>query len=203
MDQVKIGKFIAENRKKQNLTQLDLADKLGITDRAVSKWENGKAMPDSSLMLDLCAILNISVNDLLNGEVVTMSEYDNKNEQILLQMVKEKQEADKKLLQVEIFVGVLSTLVLFGLIMVAALFDIKDWVRAVLIIVGFIIFLCGCFMALKIEQVAGYYKCKVCGHCCVPTYKAVNMAMHFGRTRYMKCPECHKRSWQKKVISKD
>ena len=203
MDQVKIGKFISDCRKKQNLTQAGLAEQLGITDRAISKWETGRALPDSSIMLDLCKILKISVNDLLNGEVVTMSEYDNKNEQILLQMVKEKQEADKKLLQVEIFVGVLSILVLFGLIMVAALFDIKDWVRAVLIIVGFIIFLCGCFMALKIEQVAGYYECAHCGNKHVPTFWAVTIAPHLGRTRYMKCPKCGKKSWQKKVIGKE
>ena len=76
MDQVKIGKFISDCRKKQNLTQAGLAEQLGITDRAISKWETGRALPDSSIMLDLCKILKISVNDLLNGEVVTMSEYD-------------------------------------------------------------------------------------------------------------------------------
>ena len=70
MDQIKIGKFISECRKKQNLTQSQLAEKLFITDRAISKWENGRAMPDSSIMLKLCEILNITVNDLLNGEIV-------------------------------------------------------------------------------------------------------------------------------------
>ena len=72
MDQIKIGRFIAECRKKQNLTQMQLAEELEITDRAVSKWENGKSMPDSSIMLDLCRLLKISINDLLNGEVVIM-----------------------------------------------------------------------------------------------------------------------------------
>jgi len=72
MDQIKIGKFIAGCRKKVNLTQMQLAEKLGITDKAISKWERGMAMPDSSIMLELCDILNISVNDLLCGEVVTM-----------------------------------------------------------------------------------------------------------------------------------
>ena len=80
MDQIKIGKFISECRKKQNLTQSELADKLGITDRAVSKWETGRAMPDSSLMLELCEILKITVNDLLSGVVVSMSEYNKKQE---------------------------------------------------------------------------------------------------------------------------
>ena len=81
MDQIKIGKFIAECRKKNGLTQIQLAEKLGITDRAVSKWENGKSLPDSSIMLDLCEILKISVNDLLSGEVVSMDNYDNSLEE--------------------------------------------------------------------------------------------------------------------------
>ena len=73
MNQIKIGKFIAECRKKNNLTQMQLAEKLNITDRAISKWENGKGMPDSSLMLDLCHELNISVNELLCGELIEMN----------------------------------------------------------------------------------------------------------------------------------
>jgi transcriptional regulator with XRE-family HTH domain len=76
MDQIKIGRFIAECRKKQGFTQMQLADKLGVTDRAVSKWENGRAMPDSSIMLELCEQLKITVNDLLSGEVVTMENYN-------------------------------------------------------------------------------------------------------------------------------
>ena len=95
MDQIKIGKFIAENRKKQNLTQGQLAEKLGITDRAVSKWENGRAMPDSSLMLDLCSILNISVNELLSGEVIGMENSNKKNEQLLLDIAKEVESKNK------------------------------------------------------------------------------------------------------------
>ena len=73
MDQIKIGKFIAECRKKNNLTQMQLAEKLNITDRAISKWENGKSMPDSSIMLELCNELKISVNELLSGEMTTRS----------------------------------------------------------------------------------------------------------------------------------
>ena len=95
MDQIKIGKFIAECRKKQNLTQSQLAEKLGITDRAISKWENGRAMPDSSLMLDLCSILNISVNELLSGEVIDMENSNKKNEQLLLDMAKEVESKNK------------------------------------------------------------------------------------------------------------
>ena len=203
MDQIKIGKFIAECRKKEGLTQMQLAEKLGITARAVSKWETGRAMPDSAIMLELCAALKISVNDLLCGEVVTMDHYNKELEKNLLEMIKQKQQADKRLLSLEVFVGITATVTLFTLIFIAAFIQMADWLRFTLIGLGFVIFLAGCFCALRIEQVAGYYECKECGHRYVPTFKAVNMAMHMGRKRYMRCPKCHKKSWQKKVLSKE
>ena len=203
MDQVKIGRFIAERRKKENLTQAQLAEKLSITDRAVSKWETGKAMPDSSIMLELCTILKITVNDLLCGEVVTMENYNKELEDNLLQMVKQKEEADKRLLRTEIFIGSISVVILLLLIGIAALVEMEVWLRITLIAVGFILFLAGCFCALRIEQTAGYYECRECNHRYVPQYKSVFFAMHMARTRYMCCPRCGKKSWQKKVISKE
>ena len=203
MDQVKIGKFIAECRKKANLTQMQLAEKLNITDRAISKWETGKSLPDSSIMLDLCDVLSISVNDLLCGEVVTMDNYNKELENNLLEMIKQKEQADKRLLSVEVFIGITATIALFALIFVAAFIQMETWLKISLIVFGFILFLAGCFYALRIEQVAGYYECKHCKHRYVPTYKAVNMAMHMGRTRYMRCPKCGTRSWQKKMGSKE
>ncbi|MBE6788740.1 MAG: helix-turn-helix domain-containing protein [Ruminococcaceae bacterium] len=203
MNQLKIGKFIAECRKKENLTQMQLAEKLNITDRAVSKWETGKAMPDSSVMLELCDALKITVNDLLSGEVVTMDNYNKELENNLLDMIKQKEQADKRLLSVEVFIGITATIVLFTLIFVAAFIQMETWLKISLIVFGFVLFLAGCFYALRIEQVAGYYECKHCKHRYVPTYKAVNMAMHMGRTRYMRCPKCGTMSWQKKMVSKE
>ena len=202
MDQIKIGKFIAERRKSVNLTQMQLAEKLNITDRAISKWENGKSMPDSSIMLELCDVLKITVNDLLSGEVVTMKDYNKELENNLLEMIKQKEQADKRLLSVEVFIGITATVVLFALIFVAAFVQMSNGLRITLIVFGFILFLAGCFYALQMEQVAGYYICKECGHRYVPTFKAVVMAHHMGRTRYMRCPKCHKKSWQKKVLTK-
>ncbi|MBR2371016.1 MAG: helix-turn-helix transcriptional regulator [Clostridia bacterium] len=203
MDQIKIGKFIAECRKKVNLTQMQLAEKLGITDKAVSKWERGIAMPDSAIMLELCDILNINVNDLLCGEVVTMDNYKKELENNLLEMIKQKEEADRRLLAAEVFIGITATVILLALIFIAAFVQMENWMRFSLVALGFVLFLAGCFYAVRIEQVAGYYQCKKCGHRYVPTYKAVNLAMHMGRTRYMRCPKCGKKSWQKKVISKE
>jgi transcriptional regulator with XRE-family HTH domain/DNA-directed RNA polymerase subunit RPC12/RpoP len=203
MDQVKIGRFIAEKRREQGLTQAQLAEKLSITDRAVSKWENGRTMPDSSLMLDLCKHLKITVNDLLNGEVVSMENYNEKVEKQLLEVIKQKEEADKRLLALEWVVGILSVIVLIVPIIIAAYVQMEDWLRVLLVFSGFIPCIVGFCWAIKIEQVAGYYKCAHCGHTYVPTMKSVLWSMHMGRTRYMRCPECHKKSWQKKVISKD
>lgn len=203
MDQIKIGKFIADCRKKQNLTQMQLAERLNITDRAVSKWETGKSMPDSAIMLDLCELLNISVNDLLCGEVVTMDHYKNEMEKNLLEMVKQKEESDKKLLSLEILIGILSMIVLLGFTFIAAFLQMEDWLRVVLIVVGFVVCLIGVGFAIRIEQTAGYYQCAKCGHKYVPTYNSVLWALHYGRTRYMSCPHCGKRSWQKKVLTKE
>ena len=202
MNQVKIGKFIAECRKKNNLTQMQLAEKLNITDRAISKWENGKAMPDSSIMLELCKELKINVNELLSGEVIGMKEYDKKVEENLIEMKKQKEEADKRLLTMEIIIGIISCFSFFTLIIVASFVEIVDWLRVVLILIGFIPFIIGIPFAIRIEQIAGYYECRKCNHKYVPTYSSVLWAMHFGRTRYMKCPKCNERSWNKKVITK-
>ncbi len=202
MDQIKIGRFIAQKRKEHKMTQVQLAEKLGITDRAVSKWETGKSLPDASIMLELCELLGITVNDLLNGEEVTMKNYNVTLEKNLLDMVRQKEEADKRLLILEIVIGVIAMIFLFTLIGLAAFIEMQDWLRYALIIFGFVVFIIAVNFCLKIEQVAGYYECAKCGHKYVPTYGSVFFATHMGRTRYMKCPECGKRSWQKKVISR-
>lgn len=203
MDQDKIGAFIAERRKSLSLTQAQLAEKLNITDRAVSKWETGRAMPDVSIMLSLCKTLKISVNDLLNGEVVSMDNYNEKTEKVLLEMAKQKEESDKRLLRLELFIGFTVSIVFLALISIVAYVEMQQWLKITLIIIATVPFALGLAYALRIEQIAGYYKCAKCGHRYVPKYKSVLFAMHINRTRYMKCKNCGKYSWQKKVISKE
>lgn len=89
MDQVKIGRFIAQCRKEKNLTQAQLAEQLNLTDRAVSKWETGKGLPDASIMPDLCELLSISINELFSGERVLTDNYKRKAEENLLRIKKE------------------------------------------------------------------------------------------------------------------
>ena len=202
MDQIKIGRFIAECRKKAGLTQMQLAEKLGITDKAISKWERGMAMPDTSIMLKLCDILCISVNELLNGEKIDMEHNDQKNEQLLLDMAKELEKKNKTIWASMWVIMIVSVVGLLGGISVAALL-IPEGVWQIVTILGLcVVFLIPCFYALKLEISVGAYKCKNCGHEIVPTYKQALNAMHMGTTRYLKCPQCNQRSWCKKVLKK-
>ena len=201
MDQVKIGKFIKERRKVKKLTQSDLAERFGVTDRAISKWENGICMPDSGIISELCKILNITINDLFSGEVVDMKDNEKRLENNLLDMTKLKQEKDKQLLSLEIFIGILVSIILFACVFVASFAKIKDIYRLLLIVVGFIPFIIGIAYCLRIEQTAGYYECRKCHHKYVPTYLSVLWAAHVNRTRYMKCPKCNRYSWNKKVLN--
>ena len=202
MDQIKIGRFIAEKRKENNLTQMQLAEKLNITDRAISKWENGKAMPDSGIMLELCEILKISVNELLSGEVIEMKDYNENVEKNLIELLKQKEEADKLLLRLEIILGIIVVATFLFTMGIAAYGKMEDSIRYVIIASASIPFFAIMFVLLGIEQKAGYYECQNCHHKYVPTYSSVLWAMHMGRTRYMKCPKCGEKSWQKKVLRK-
>ena len=201
MNQIKIGRFIAECRKKANFTQMQLAEKLGITDKAISKWERGLAMPDTSIMLELCDILSISVNELLSGEKINMDN-NQKNEQLLLDMAKELEKKNKTIWSSMWAIMVVSMTALVAGIFIAA-FLIPEGVWQLVVILGIcVLFLIPCFYALKLEVSVGAYKCQNCGYEIVPTYKEVMMAMHRGFTRHLKCPQCNKRTWCKKVLKK-
>ena len=202
MNQIKIGRFIAECRKKANLTQMQLAQKLGITDKAISKWERGIAMPDTSIMLELCDILGITVNELLSGEKSDMENKNDNSEKLLLDMAKELEKKNKTIWSSMWVIMIVSVIGLLAGIFVARFF-IPEGVWQLITVIGLcIVFMVPCFYALKLEVSVGAYKCKNCGHEIVPTYTQALNAMHFGTTRYLKCPECNKRTWCKKVLKK-
>ena len=201
MNQIKIGRYIAECRKKANLTQMQLAEKLSITDKAISKWERGMAMPDTSIMLELCDILGISVNELLSGEKISV-ENNQKNEQLLLDMANELEKKNKTIWSSMWAIMIVSMTALLAGIFIAA-FLIPEGVWQLVTILGVcVVFLIPCFYAVKLEVSVGTYKCKNCGHEIVPTYKEAMMAMHRGFTRHLMCPKCNKRTWCKKVLKK-
>ena len=200
MNQMKVGKFIAESRKQKNLTQMQLAQKLNITDKAISKWERGKAMPDANIMLELCDILSISVNELLSGEKINMKNDNDKNEQLLLDMAKELEQKNKTIWSSMWIIMISSMTALFAGIFIAAFLIPEGPLQLVTILGICVFFLIPCFYALKLEVSVGAYKCKNCGHEIVPTYTQALNAMHCGTTRYLKCPKCNKRTWCKKIL---
>ena len=206
MNQIKIGNFIKQKRKERNITQNELSLKLNITNRAISKWENGICMPDSGIIPELCKILDITINDLFSGEVVDKEVYNNKIEEYLLEIYRQKEKGDKKLLKLEVIVGIIFiTYFMFILLTMTFLTEkhiITENIFLLIIIPSLIYILIMGSVLLKIEQTAGYYECKKCNHKYIPTYKSVFVAMHVNRTRYMKCPKCNKRSWNKKILSK-
>ncbi|MBE6701729.1 MAG: helix-turn-helix domain-containing protein [Ruminococcaceae bacterium] len=202
MNQIKIGRFIAECRKKANLTQVELSEKLGITDKAISKWERGISLPDTSIMLELCDILSISVNELLSGEKIDMENNNQKNEQLLLDMAKELEKKNKIIWTSMWGIMIVSMTALFSGIFVARFLIPEGVWQLITILALCVVFLIPCFYALKLEVSVGAYKCKNCGHEIVPTYTQALNAMHMGTTRYLKCPKCNKRTWCKKVLKK-
>lgn len=202
MDLVKIGKFIASLRKDKNLTQEELAEKLYVTDRAVSKWERGLSLPDAGNMLDLCNILGITVNELLNGEKIDMKDYEKKTEDLLLEMAKQEEVKNKKLLA-DMWVIMITALLFYaGIITIAATTLEQGPVLGIIICASTALLVIVAFYGFKLEVEAGYYECNKCHHKHMPNYFVAMICPHINLTRLLKCPKCHKWSWSKKVMTK-
>lgn len=204
MDQRKIGKFIKEKRKEKKITQDELAEKLNVTNRAISKWETGNCMPDSGIIPDLCKILDITINDLFYGKVIDKKDNDEKMEKYLLEIYKQKENSDKRLLNFEIVFGVISMIFAFLIIFISAFLieyrEINENDMFLIIIPTLVYIVVLCVVLLKVEQVAGYFECNKCHYRYIPKFMPMFWAMHIGRTRYMKCPKCGKWTWSKKVV---
>ena len=203
MDYKKIGDFISTLRKSQNLTQTKLAEKLFVSEKTISKWENGKGIPDANSLLNMSEIFGVSINELLNGEKFSQENYSQKAENKLLELQNAKQESDKRLLFSEIVLGGVST-ILFIIILFACSYAIEQLnivvAPVIFLSVSAVFYLIALIYCFHIERVAGYYKCSHCQHKYMPTFKQIFFSMHMGRTRYFKCPHCGKKSWNKKVL---
>lgn len=153
MDQEKVGRFIAECRKEKSLTQLQLAEKLSISNRAVSKWETGKSCPDVSIMMELCDILGINVNELLSGERINMEKYQKKAEENLMNLQKQKERADKMKRRLEILWAVIAV-ILFPIHMAINYFYPENqgtYVGLVVLVIGVLLFVPYFFRYYKVE----------------------------------------------------
>lgn len=204
MDLIKIGRFIAVCRKKKKITQEQLAEKLYITDKAVSKWERGLSLPDADKMLDLCNILDINVNELLNGEKIDMQNYEKKMEELLVELAKQEELKNKRLIT-DMWVLTITTFIFYiALILISCSLLEEGPILGTIICVSTIVFIIICFYGFKLEVDAGYYECKHCHHIFEEkNYLKLLLAPHFGTSRYQKCPKCGKRTMAKKVLKKE
>lgn len=200
MDQQKIGRFIAQTRKEKSLTQRGLADTLCISDKTVSKWENGKGMPEVSLMMPLCEALDITANELLSGERLSQDDYIRKAEENIMALVKEREESKKKII-LSAIVAVITIIGGTALVTVSGVFEMELWARILLIGLGLVVIFGGLFVAAALEMEAGTFECKHCKHRFVPTVGAYIAGPHSLTTRYLKCPECGKKSYCKRRLT--
>lgn len=199
MDQQKIGKFIAKLRKEKDLTQRELAEKLLITEKSISKWECGKCLPDVSTMIPLCEILQISVNELLSGEKIETDQYKKMAEENLLkQTSREQQDARLKLFS-SIAIALSGSIILV-LCVALCVYQLPLYAKVLLIIFGIICFLISLIFATILDLKVGDFECRNCKHKFLPTVWAYLWGMHTVTTRYLKCPHCGKRTFCKRII---
>lgn len=191
MDQIKIGKFISNERKAQALTQKQLADTLAISDKTVSKWECGKGLPELSLMLPLCDTLHITVNDLLSGERISESNYHQKAEENMMNLMKENQE-NKKRITLSVICGCITIIAVCSLTAIASYIEMPVFARIALLILAFATAVAGIGAAAMLEVKAGYYECPQCKALFVPTMGDYVKGYHTFTRRRLTCPECGK-----------
>ncbi|MBO5032334.1 MAG: helix-turn-helix domain-containing protein [Lachnospiraceae bacterium] len=201
MNQIKIGKFIAEERKMKNYTQRELAEILGISDKTISKWECGNGFPEVSLLLPLCSALEITVNELLSGERLQEIDYKKKAEENMVNLVKEAQESKKKII-LSAMVAVLVIIAAVPLFILTGAFQMEAWLRFVLISIGICVIVVGIMIACILDREAGAFECPECHYRFVPDMRAYIMGPHTITKRKLKCPKCGKTKYCKHVLTK-
>lgn len=201
MDQIKIGRFIAEERKQKNYTQKALADRLGISDKTISKWERGNGFPEVSLLLPLCDELKITVNELLSGERLQKTDYEKKAEENMVDLVKETQENKKKIVLSAMAAGS-SILAATPLFMLASALEIGTWLRVTLIGIGSCVLALGIAIACILDRDAGTFECPTCKKRFIPGMKEYVMAPHTFTKRRLRCPQCGSLSYCRHVLTK-
>lgn len=204
MDQVKIGKFISDERKAKGYTQKQLSEVLGISDKTISKWECGNGFPEASLLLPLCNELEITVNELLTGERISQQNYKKKAEENMVNMIREKEENKQKIL-LTTMIGVISTITFVTLLLVVCFYTdvITLPIKIVLMMIALSVFCVGLYVAMWGDRKIGYFKCRNCNELFTPTFMQYTMGMHIAGTRYLKCPHCKTRTWCRKVMTKE
>lgn len=201
MDQIKIGKFIAEERKAKKYTQRELADKLSISDKTISKWERGNGFPEVSLLLPLCNELEITVNELLSGERLQEMDYKKKAEENMVNLVREAQESKKKIIS-SVIISIFSLMASLPLFIISDMGIVEGIARIIFIVIGVIVLFGGIFIACFIDNDAGAFECPECKTRFVPDMKAYILGPHTITKRKLVCPHCGAKKYCKKVLTK-
>ena len=201
LDQTKIGKFIAQKRKNQSLTQKQLAETMNISDKTVSKWECGRGMPEVAMFLPLCEVLQINVNELLSGENLTEEKYHEKAEENIMDLVKEREESKKKII-LSVIIAMTCAVASTALILVAGLLEMPTVIKIILILVATIVMTVGMMVAIVLDKDAGTFECKKCHNRFVPSMSAYVKGVHSITSRYLKCPECGESGFCKRKLTR-
>ena len=199
MDLNSTGKFIAERRKDLNLTQSKLAEKLNISEKTVSKWECGKGFPDTSLILPLCNELKITSNELLSARVLADDEYKGKAEENLVELKSTIEKQNKLFIRIDIIFIFFAVSLLLISALAFEYFNIPIGYKIGLFCFSIVFLIVAIIVCVIIECKTGFYQCKHCNHKFIPSYNNFIWAAHMGFTRKLKCPNCGKKDWCKKV----
>ena len=191
MDQVRIGKFIAESRRSKGLTQRQLADALAISDKTVSKWETGRGLPEVSLMLPLCGALGITVNDLLSGERISAADYQKKAEGNMMNLIRENEE-NRRRMALSVVTGAITVVAVCALVTIAALVELPAAARIAVIVFTLAVGAAGTAAAAVLDSSAGYFECPYCRELFVPCMKEYVKSYHTLTKRRLTCPKCGK-----------
>ena len=189
MEPTRIGRFIAERRKALGLTQRQLAEQLSVSDKAVSKWETGRGLPDVLLMPPLCAALGITVNDLLSGERVGEGDYRKKAEENMMELMRENAENRQRLAQ-SIACGGVTVVAVCALVALAAFLPLPAFARVALLLLAMATAVAGIWAAATLDARAGWFECPHCGELFAPAMADYVKGRHTFTRRRLTCPHC-------------
>lgn len=195
MDIVKIGYFIRECRKNKNLTQKQLADKLYVEPKTVSKWETGKGLPDVSIMKNLCNELGISLSELFIGDYIKEESNDLLIEKLIIDELKKEKIQNKKKLIGEILIGCAFIGSVITLILLVGIVSIATYLKIILIVLSLIFIFVGLFGLVLLDVNIGYFECAECHERFIPSIKDYVFGMPVMKKRKLKCPICGKKTW--------
>ena len=189
MEPTRISRFIAERRKALGLTQRQLAEQLSVSDKAVSKWETGRGLPDVLLMPPLCAALGITVNDLLSGERVGEGDYRKKAEENMMELVRENAQNRQRLLQ-SIACGGVTVVAVCALVALAAFLPLPALARVALLLLAMATAVVGIWAAATLDARAGWFECPHCKELFAPAMADYVKGLHTFTRRRLTCPHC-------------